>query len=107
MAKTIFATAPDMNSARTIVTELVSKNLIACGSIIPGVESIYHWQGNIETSNEVQLILKTNASVTEVQEAFTSLHPYEVPEFIVVEISDGLPAYLDWVRDVSKPPTNE
>ena len=106
MAKTIFATAPDLETATSIITTLVNNHLVACGTIIPNVMSIYRWEGAVEHANEVQMVLKTDADVTLVQTAFTELHPYDVPEFIVVEITDGLPAYLDWVHKESTPPSS-
>lgn len=95
----IFVTTPTPEVARTLVHQLVSERLIACGTILDGATSIYTWKDSVETAPESQLILKTSAErVTDVVRRITELHPYEVPECVAVPVQDGLPAYLDWVR---------
>lgn len=95
----VFLTTPSPEIASAIVSRLVEERLIACGTILPGATSIYRWNGTVETASESQVILKTSAErVTELVRRVTELHPYEVPECVVVPVQDGLPAYLDWVR---------
>ena len=95
----ILCTFPDADQARAIGTTLIEEQLAACVNLIPGVESIYRWQGAMETSAEVLAIFKTTLSAYPAFETrLRTLHPYEVPEIIALPVSAGLPAYLDWVR---------
>jgi periplasmic divalent cation tolerance protein len=96
----LLTTFPDLDTARSVVRALVMESLAACGNIIPGVESIYRWQGKIETSAEVIVIFKTTAaSADRAQARLRELHPYEVPEILRLPVADGWPPYLDWVRE--------
>jgi len=89
---------PDADAARKAVRTLVEERLIACGNIIPSVESIYEWKGAIEVSAEVMVVCKTSTAVADVAQArLRALHPYEVPEIIHVPVAGGLPQYLEWV----------
>jgi periplasmic divalent cation tolerance protein len=98
------ATFPDAEKARDISRTLVGEKLAACANIIPQVESIYRWQGKIETSGEALVFFKTNdARWAEFQRRLRELHPYEVPEIVRLDIADGLPAYLDWVTQSCAP----
>ena len=88
----------DADTARKAVRALVEERLIACGNIIPGVESIYEWKGKLETSAEVTVLCKTIASrADEAQARLRALHPYEVPEILRVPVAAGWPDYLAWV----------
>lgn len=79
---------------------LLEARLVACVSMLPGVRSVYRWQGRIEENAEVLLLLKTTADrVPLLREHMVSHHPYEVPELLVFPAGDGLPAYLAWVRE--------
>ncbi|MDP9003930.1 MAG: divalent-cation tolerance protein CutA [Verrucomicrobiota bacterium] len=94
------STFPEIETARRIARQLVTENFAACANIIPGVESIYRWQDKIEDAQETLVLFKiTAARYPAFQEKLRSLHPYEVPEIICLPISDGLPEYLQWVRD--------
>jgi periplasmic divalent cation tolerance protein len=98
------ATFPDLETARTISRALVEERLAACANIIPQVESIYRWQGKIETAGEALVLFKTtDARWAEFQRRLRKLHPYEVPEIVRVNIADGLPAYLEWVAQSCAP----
>ena len=91
---------PDADTARKAVRALVGERLIACGNIIPGVESIYEWKGRIETGAEVTVLCKTIASrAEEAQARLRALHPYEVPEILRIPIAGGWPGYLAWVAE--------
>ena len=97
---TVFTTWPDLETARTAARTLVEEKLAACGNIVPGVESIYRWEGKVETGAEVLVIFKTMASNYPALEArVRALHPYEVPEVLAVRVAGGLPAYLRWVEE--------
>ena len=104
-AQLVFATFPDLETARRIVRSLVEEHLAACGNLIPAVESIYRWQGAIEHGNEVIAILKTeNHRYEALERRLKELHPYDVPECITVKIVDGLPEYLRWLTESVVPP---
>jgi len=97
---------PDADAARKAVRTLVEERHIACGSIIPGVESIFEWKGAIEVSAEVTVVCKTTvAAVDAAQARLRVLHPYEVPEILRVPLAGGWPEYLAWVASqVGAPP---
>lgn len=96
----LLSTFPSVDVARAIIRTLVEEKLVACGNLIPGVESIYRWKGEIEASAEVMALFKTTADKSAaVIERLRALHTYEVPEILQFPIESGLPAYLQWVRD--------
>jgi len=100
----VFATFPDMDTGKLIVRKLVEERLIACGNIVPNVESIYAWKGAIETSSEAIGILKTErAGYEALQARLRELHPYDLPECIAVPVEAGLPEYLRWIADSVAP----
>lgn len=77
---------------------MVQQGLAACATIVPGVRSIYRWQGRVETGKELLLIIKTTRrSYQALENAVWKLHPYEVPEIIGFYAATGLPQYLEWV----------
>jgi periplasmic divalent cation tolerance protein len=79
---------------------LVDERLAACVNLLPVMESIYRWEGKIEFEAERQLIIKTTSDkVSDLWDRVRELHPYEVPEFVVIPIVDGNEAYLKWIRD--------
>jgi len=95
---------PDAETAQKAVRTLVEERLVACGNIIPGVESIYEWKGKMETSAEVTVLFKTVASrAEEAQVRLRALHPYEVPEILRIPIAGGWPDYLAWVGERCRP----
>jgi periplasmic divalent cation tolerance protein len=94
------STFPDAEAARRISNQLVAEKLAACANILPSVESIYRWKGNVENGNETLVLFKLREDrQSAFQEKLRSLHPYEVPEIIFVPVSSGLPEYLRWVAD--------
>jgi periplasmic divalent cation tolerance protein len=96
----IFSTFADAETARKAARALVEEKLAACANILPQVESIYHWQGKIETNPEVMALFKTTREKYPVfEQRLRELHPYKVPEIVALEIAAGLPAYLDWIAD--------
>lgn len=100
----VFCTFPDAEQARQIGTSLVNAKLAACVSLVPGIESIYHWQGKVETSQEVLALFKTTTSCyTELEQRLIELHPYDVPEILAVSPKAVSPAYAQWVGDSTHP----
>ena len=91
-------TVPSVDVGRALVKALVERRLVACGNILPGAVSIYRWKGAIEESAEAVVLLKTRAERWDaLKAALPSLHPYEVPELILVPIIGGHQPYLDWL----------
>jgi len=96
----VFTTWPDAEAARAAGRKLVEEKLVACANIVPGIESIYRWQGKVETSSEILVFFKTTRSqYSLLEKRIRELHGYEVPEIIGVPVSDGLPDYLRWVEE--------
>jgi len=94
----VLCTAPDAETAETIATALVTDRLAACVNILPGVTSVYRWQGKIERDAELLLLIKTAAgSWSRLEQRIRSLHPYELPEIIAVPIQTGQENYLEWI----------
>jgi len=88
----------DKPEAKKIIHGLLEARLIACASILPGIESIYRWEGKIEESQEVKVILKTTCSRYDAIQKYIQSHcSYEVPEIVQIHVVDGNPAYLSWV----------
>lgn len=99
-ARLAFMTAPDAETAERIVRVLVEERVVACGNILPGLTSIYRWRGTVERDAEVLVILKTTADgVDRLLERAPALHPYEVPEVLVLEVGSGHPPYMDWLGE--------
>jgi periplasmic divalent cation tolerance protein len=93
-----FLTAPDLETAEGLVNSLVEERIIACGNIVPSLISIYRWQGAVERSGEVLIIVKTTAAeVPRLLARVPELHPYEVPEVLVIPVEAGYTPYLSWV----------
>lgn len=94
----VLCTFPEIAKARQIGTALVQRQLAACVNLVPAVESIYRWQGKLESATEVLAIFKTRRAIfPEFEIALTTLHPYEVPEIIALDphhISDPYHAWL-------------
>lgn len=82
---------------------LVDERLAACVNVLPPMTSVYRWKGNVEQDREQQLIMKTSAaSVEALQARLRELHPYEIPEFLVIPVDSGSEAYLGWLREVTR-----
>jgi periplasmic divalent cation tolerance protein len=96
----VLVSAPDVETAERLVRTLVDEQLAACGNIIPGITSIYRWQGVVQRESEVLVLLKAPAAkLARLTERVPQLHPYEVPEVLVLEVAGGHSPYLDWVRE--------
>lgn len=94
----ILSTSKSTADARRIATHLVEQRLASCVNIIPNATSIYRWKGSIESASEYILIIKSRRDlVKNIEEAFRTIHPYEVPELIALPIAAGSEAYLNWL----------
>lgn len=94
-----FCTCPNEVVAEAIADILVGEKLAACVNLLPGIRSIYAWQGEIQRDAEVMLLIKTStARFVALTQRLPELHPYDLPEIIAIPVSHGLPPYLEWVR---------
>ena len=99
----VLCSFPDLSKARHIGTLLIEKQLVACVNLIPGVESVFSWEGKITSEREVLAILKTTSErLVELEKEVLALHPYEVPKFLVVAADNGSEDYLRWVETVTR-----
>ncbi|HEX5802735.1 MAG TPA: divalent-cation tolerance protein CutA [Azospira sp.] len=100
----VFTNCPDPASAEALAAALVELRLAACVNILAPCRSFYRWQGAVESASEVPLLLKTTAARYAALEAeIRARHPYELPEIVAVPIEAGLPAYLQWLQDETRP----
>lgn len=91
-------TCPTRESVERIAATLVDERLAACVNVLPGVTSVYRWQGEVTSEAEVVLMIKTSAvRYPALETRLAALHPYEVPEIIALPIAAGLPTYLNWL----------
>ena len=96
----VLTTLASAEEAVTLVRTLLERRLIACGNILPGVRSLYRWEGKVADEREVIVILKTRRVRLDALElAFGELHPYKVPELLALPVSAGLHKYLEWIDD--------
>ena len=94
----VLCTAPDEDTAARLAHTLLEARCAACVNLLPGVRSIYRWQGAIEDAREVQLLIKTRAArFADVERLLRAHHPYEVPEIIAFPIDSGSADYLAWL----------
>ena len=92
------STFPDAETANRIAQTLVTEKFVACANLVPAVHSIYRWKDKIETAGEVIVFFKTTRDrQAALQEKLQSLHPYEVPEIICMNIDTGSRDYLRWI----------
>lgn len=96
----ILSTAGSRDEAERIAHPLVDAQLAACVNIVPGLQSIYRWQGKVESADEVLLLIKTTvANLERVESALRSAHSYEVPEFLVLTPESASEPYLRWLLE--------
>ena len=94
----VLTNLPDRDSAHRMAQSLIESHAAACVNILAECSSVYRWQGKIESTSEIPLLIKTTRSAyPRVEELIRSQHPYELPEIIAVSVDAGLPAYLLWV----------
>ena len=97
-AVVVLVTAPSAEVAASIARALVEERLAACGNVLPGLRSIYRWQGKVQEDAEALLILKTQRKrFGELRDRVLALHPYEVPEVLALPVEAGSEPYLDWI----------
>ncbi len=102
----VLCTCPTDNTATRLAKEIVSRQLAACVNILPGITSIYSWNGKIETDQEQLLLIKTQSDLaTPLEALIKEHHPYELPEIITVPISHGSIEYLHWITQCINSPS--
>lgn len=100
----VLCTCPDDTCARALAQTLLNEKLAACVNLIPQVTSLYCWQGKMEESQEVLLVIKSRRTLFGVlQQRIQTLHPYEVPEILAMPVLNGSPAYLQWLQEQTTP----
>ncbi len=101
---TVLTTVPDMESGERLGRALVEERLAACANVVPGVVSLYWWEGTLARSAEALVLLKTtSARLDALQSRTVDLHPYEVPEVLAFPVRTGHAPYLAWVRREVEP----
>ena len=99
-AVVVLLTGPTAEALQAIGGSLVEERLAACVNVLPGVKSIYRWEGAVKESDEALAIVKTTvARLPGLEARVGELHPYELPEILAVEPDGGSIAYLDWIRE--------
>jgi len=97
-ALVVFVTTPTAERAAELARALVEERLAACGNVVPGLRSIYRWEGKVHDEGEALLVLKTTRARFEaLRERVLALHPYQVPEVIALPIEAGSAPYLAWI----------
>ncbi len=100
----VYSTFPNVASAESVGGGLVERKLAACVNILPGMTSIYRWEGKVERDSEVVMIIKTRKSLADaVIVGVKAEHPYTNPALLVVPIEGGAEAYLSWLIEETKP----
>lgn len=96
----VLSTAPDAATAESLAEALVASRLAACVNILPGVRSVYVWEGETQRSDEHLLIIKTtDERLAQLVEHLSELHPYECPEVLALGVAGGASAYLEWLSE--------
>ena len=100
----IYVTTPSAAEARKIADAVVADRLAACANIIPGMRSVYHWQGKIEEAEETVVIFKTRATLFQAVEAcIKEMHSYSTPCIVALPFEAGHKPYVDWIMAETKP----
>jgi periplasmic divalent cation tolerance protein len=98
----VVCTCPTNSAAAAIATALLEERVAACVNQVPGIKSMYRWEGRIEHDDEVLLLIKTTRQMyPRVEETIGKLHPYELPEIIGVPLTAGSEAYLHWIKNAT------
>jgi periplasmic divalent cation tolerance protein len=102
----VFTTFANAEDAARVVRVLVEERLIACGNLLPGVRSLYRWEGKVADQPEVMVLMKSRKQDwTALISRLHELHPYDTPECIAVRIAAGAPAYMAWLESALEPET--
>jgi periplasmic divalent cation tolerance protein len=95
---------PDRSAAETLAARLIEARVAACVNVLAPCRSVYRWKGAVQNDEEHPLLIKTSeARYAALEAEIRAAHPYELPEIIAVRIEHGLPAYLAWIDEETKP----
>lgn len=95
----VLVTAPDLKTARQLARLALRRRVAACANLVRGLESHYWWRGKIESSREVLILFKTRAGrLRDLEKLVLAEHPYDTPEFVVLDVSAGAERYLAWLK---------
>jgi len=95
----IFCTASSEAEGERIAAALVEKKLAACCNIIPDIKSVYRWKGQVESAEEVLLVIKSTSELfSQIKKYIIDLHSYDVPEILAIPVVDGSEEYMEWIR---------
>ncbi len=98
-ARIVLTTVTDVAEAERLARTLVEERLAACATLLPGLQSIYHWEGAVESATETLLLIKTDAGqVAALEKRLGALHSYQTPEFLVLKVESGSLSYLEWLQ---------
>lgn len=104
----VITNVPDRATAERVAEALVTNGVAACINILAECTSVYQWEGKLNHTSEVPLLIKTTRTAyARLESALRELHPYELPELIAVPVTAGLPAYLNWVVQETQPRITE
>ncbi|AGC46635.1 divalent ion tolerance protein [Myxococcus stipitatus DSM 14675] len=100
----VLVTAPSSDKAAELARTVVEEQLAACGNILPGLRSIYRWEGKVQDDAEALILFKTRTSLFDaLRSRIVALHPYQVPEVLRVDVADGHAPYLAWILESTRP----
>lgn len=103
-ALVVLTNLPDLASAERLADALLEQRVAACVNILAPCRSVYRWQGAMQHDEEHPVLIKTTADrYPALEAAIRAAHPYELPEIIAVKVESGLPAYLAWVTEETRP----
>jgi periplasmic divalent cation tolerance protein len=95
----LLTTWPDEEGARLVAKDWLNKKLVACVNILPKMQSLYVWNGELKSGSEHQMLLKTSLKrVKELEQRIIEMHPYECPEILQIPVTGGFEAYLNWIK---------
>jgi periplasmic divalent cation tolerance protein len=104
MPRIVLTTAASLDEASKLAQCLVEEHLAACVSFIPSIQSVYRWQGMVESTTEILMVIKTGPDQLPAIEArLYQLHSYQTPEFLVLNVESGSHPYLEWLRASLQP----
>ena len=104
MPRIVLTTASNLDEANSLARVLVEEHLAACVSIIPAIQSIYRWQGNVESATEVLMLIKSGPNqLAALESRLLQLHSYETPEFLVLPVESASRPYLEWLHASLRP----
>lgn len=96
----VLTTIANGTDAQTVASILVTERLAACVNVLAEMDSTYRWKGGVESERERQIVIKTTAArLPDLEARIHELHPYDVPEFLVMAVAGGSTKYLDWIRE--------